>query len=40
VSNVLLSAPGWLQVVHLALSLGLWISLISLIGVSRRYATA
>lgn len=40
VSNVLLSAPGWLQVVHLALSLGLWISLITLIGVSRRYAPA
>jgi len=40
VSNVLLSAPGWLQVIHLALSLGLWISLITLIGVSRRYAPA
>jgi cytochrome c oxidase assembly protein subunit 15 len=40
VSNVVLSAPGWLQVVHLALSLGLWISLITLIGVSRRSAPA
>jgi cytochrome c oxidase assembly protein subunit 15 len=28
--NVLLSAPGWLQVVHLGLALGLWISFVSL----------
>jgi cytochrome c oxidase assembly protein subunit 15 len=40
VSNVLLSAPGWLQVVHLALSLGLWISLVTLIGATRRYGAA
>lgn len=39
VSNVLLSAPGWLQVVHLGLSLGLWISLVTLIGATRRYGT-
>jgi len=28
--NVVLSAPGWLQVVHLGLALGLWISFVSL----------
>lgn len=30
--NVALSAPGWLQVVHLALALGLWIAFVSLVG--------
>jgi heme A synthase len=30
VLNVLFSAPGWLQVVHLALALGLWISFVAL----------
>ena len=40
VSNVLLSAPGWLQIVHLGLSLGLWISLVTLIGATRRYRPA
>ena len=30
--NVLLSAPGWLQVVHLGLGLGLWISFVALAG--------
>lgn len=40
VSNVLLSAPGWLQVVHLGLSLGLWIALIALIGLTRRTPAA
>lgn len=28
--NVLLSAPGWLQVVHLALALGVWLSFVLL----------
>jgi heme A synthase len=28
--NVLWSAPGWLQVVHLGLALGLWVSFVSL----------
>jgi heme A synthase len=40
ISNVLLSAPGWLQVVHLGLSLSLWITLVTLIGATRRYATS
>jgi len=31
VTNVLLSAPGWMQVVHLGLSLGLWISYVALV---------
>jgi heme A synthase len=35
VSNVALSAPGWLQVVHLALSVGLWVALVTLIGATR-----
>lgn len=35
VANVLLSAPGWLQVVHLGLSLGVWIALVTLIGATR-----
>ena len=35
VANVLLSAPGWLQVVHLGLSLAVWIALVTLIGASR-----
>jgi heme a synthase len=30
--NVLLSAPGWLQVVHLGLALGLWASFVALAG--------
>jgi heme a synthase len=30
VLNVLLSAPGWLQVAHLALALGLWIAFVTL----------
>lgn len=30
--NVMLSAPGWLQVVHLGLGLGLWISFVALAG--------
>jgi heme A synthase len=30
VANVLLSAPGWLQVVHLGLAVGLWISFVAL----------
>jgi heme A synthase len=30
--NVALSAPGWLQVVHLGLALGLWIAFVSLAG--------
>jgi heme a synthase len=30
--NVVLSAPGWLQVVHLGLALGLWISFVALAG--------
>lgn len=30
--NVVLSAPGWLQVLHLGLALGLWISFVSLAG--------
>jgi cytochrome c oxidase assembly protein subunit 15 len=30
--NVALSAPGWMQVVHLALALGLWIAFVSLAG--------
>jgi heme A synthase len=35
VANVLLSAPGWLQVVHLALALGLWISYVTLAAFAR-----
>ena len=30
VANVWLSAPGWLQIVHLGLALGLWISYVAL----------
>lgn len=30
--NVALSAPGWLQVLHLGLALGLWIAFVSLAG--------
>ncbi len=30
--NVALSAPGWLQVVHLGLALGVWIAFVSLLG--------
>jgi cytochrome c oxidase assembly protein subunit 15 len=29
VVNILLSAPGWLQVVHLLLGTGLWVALIT-----------
>ena len=29
VVNILLSAPGWLQIVHLLLGTGLWIALIN-----------
>jgi len=39
--NVTLSAPGWLQVVHLGLGLGLWIAFVSLaaeLGVTSRTA--
>ena len=35
VSNVLLSAPGWLQVIHLALALALWISYVTLAAFAR-----
>jgi heme A synthase len=35
VLNVLLSAPGWLQVVHLGLALGLWIAFVVLAYESR-----
>jgi len=35
ITNVLLSAPGWLQVVHLGLSLALWVALVTLIGATR-----
>ncbi|HEV8550110.1 MAG TPA: COX15/CtaA family protein, partial [Polyangiaceae bacterium] len=35
VVNVLLSAPGWLQILHLALSLALWVALVLLIGATR-----
>ena len=35
VTNVLLSAPGWLQVVHLGLSLAVWIALVTLVGATR-----
>jgi heme A synthase len=35
VVNVLLSAPGWLQVVHLGLALGLWIAFVVLAYESR-----
>jgi heme A synthase len=35
ITNVVLSAPGWLQVVHLGLSLALWIALVTLIGAAR-----
>jgi heme A synthase len=31
VANVLLSAPGWMQVVHLGLSLALWMSYVALV---------
>jgi heme A synthase len=30
--NVILSAPGWLQVAHLAFALGLWVAFVSLAG--------
>jgi heme A synthase len=30
--NVILSAPGWLQVAHLGLALGLWVSYVALAG--------
>lgn len=33
--NVVLSAPGWLQVVHLGLALGLWVSFVTLAGAAR-----
>jgi cytochrome c oxidase assembly protein subunit 15 len=33
--NVVLSAPGWLQVVHLGLALGLWIAFVSLAEAAR-----
>ncbi len=33
--NVILSAPGWLQVVHLGLALGLWVSFVTLTGATR-----
>jgi heme A synthase len=38
VANVLLSAPAWLQVVHLGLSLCLWMALVTLIGATRDQA--
>ena len=38
--NVVLSAPGWLQVVHLGLALGLWISFVSLVDATPRHAAS
>jgi heme A synthase len=38
--NVVLSAPGWLQVVHLGLALGLWISFVTLAGATRDLRTS